>query len=309
MQKSQAQKPRKGNTTPRAFNDVLRSSLSLLDKLYKDFSALLIIFIFVLLISVYIILRAINLDYAYPLTVTFIFMLLSLGLYFKDKSILNAIIAFSLGIFTAFTVTWNGSTFTIFVISFGLLFITMFLLKCVADAANVEEKLTKATIACISDTDTNKKDLKEVADIVMQQQRDKRGLLSIHKVYDAILFLAYQKVPKSRMILLITALSYIHPMTKVDAELLLPLLNNINYLSQTEQDLDTNVEVLHTCFREAKSTPIDLVKLLNDALPIAIENEIDFVLFMDTILAYLSRGYAQASIVERLSRQFTKKTI
>jgi hypothetical protein len=108
---------------------------------------------------------------------------------------------------------------------------------------------------------------------------------------------------------LITALSYIHPMTKVDAELLLPLLNNINYLSQTEQDLDTNVEVLHTCFREAKSTPIDLVKLLNDALPIAIENEIDFVLFMDTILAYLSRGYAQASIVERLSRQFTKKTI
>jgi hypothetical protein len=73
--------------------------------------------------------------------------------------------------------------------SFGLLFITMFLLKCVADAANVEEKLTKATIAYISDTDTNKKDLKEVADIVIQQQRDKRGLLSIHKVYDAILFL------------------------------------------------------------------------------------------------------------------------
>jgi len=115
MQKSQAQKPRKGNTTPRAFNDVLRSSLSLLDKLYKDFSALLIIFIFVLLISVYIILRAINLDYAYPLTVTFIFMLLSLGLYFKDKSILNAIIAFSLGIFTAFTVTWNGDAIPTYV--------------------------------------------------------------------------------------------------------------------------------------------------------------------------------------------------
>jgi len=309
MQTPQAQqKPRKGNTTSQAFNDVLSSLLGVLEKLIQDFSALVIVFIFVLFILVFLLLRTINSDYTYSVIVTFIFMFLSLGLYIKDKSILNAIVAFSVGIFTAFTVTWNGSTFTIFVISFILLFVILFLLECVRRAANVEEKLTKAAIAYISDIPTNKKDLKEVADIVAQQQRNRSGLLSIEKVYDAILCFAYHKVPKSRMIRLITALSYIHPMTKVDSELLLVLLNNINYVSQTEADLEANIRTLHQCFPDAQSTPSGLVKLLNEALPIAIENEIDFGVFTNTMLTYLSRGYTQTSIVEHLSRQFTKKT-
>ena len=96
-------------------------------------------------------------------------------------------------------------------------------------------------------------------------------------------------------------------MTKVDAELVLILLNNTNYVSQTEEDLEANVLILQTSLREARSTPSNLVRLLNEALPIAIENDIDFVLFTKTILTYLSRGYAQASIVEKLSRKFTKK--
>ncbi len=309
MQTPQAQQqPRKGNTTSQAFNDVLSSLLGVLEKLIRDFSPSVIVFIFVLFILIFLLFRAINSDYTYSVVVTFIFMFLSLGLYFKEKSILNAIIAFSVGIFTAFTVTWNGSTFTIFVLSFILLFVILFLLECVRRAANVEEKLTKAAIAYISDIPTNKKDLKEVADFVAQQQRNKSGLLSTEKVYDAILCFAYHKVPKSRMIRLITALSYIHPMTKVDAELLLVLLKNINYVSQTEADLEANIRTLHQCFPDAQSTPSGLVTLLNEALPIAIENEIDFGVFTNTMLTYLSRGYTQTSIVEHLSRQFTKKT-
>jgi len=97
-------------------------------------------------------------------------------------------------------------------------------------------------------------------------------------------------------------------MKKVDAALVLPLLNNINYLSRREVDLETNVQALHKYFREARSTPNGLVKLLNDAIPIAIENDIDFVLFADVIMTHLSRGYSQTSILEKLSRQFTKKT-
>src|SRR5258706_4250549 len=144
MQKSQGQKPSKGNTNPQAFNDLVRSLLSLLVKLYTDFPALVIIFISVLFISVYLVLKAINSDYFYSLTVTFLFMFLSLGLYFKEKSFLSAIVAFSLGIFTAFTVTWNSSTFSIFGISFFLLFVILVLLACIRLAAKVEEKLTRA---------------------------------------------------------------------------------------------------------------------------------------------------------------------
>lgn len=309
MQQKQVQKPQKGDGTSQAFNDLVKSLLSLLEKLVRDFSAMVVVFIFVLFISVYLILRAIVSDYTYSLTITFLFLFFSYCLYFKDKSILNAIIAFSVGIFTAFTVTWNSTTFTIFVICSVLLSIALFLTNCIRLAADVEEMNTKAAIAYINDNiETNKKDLKEVADIIMHHKHDKGGLLSASKIHDAILYFAYHKVPKSRMIILITALSYIHPMTKVDAALVHPLLNNINYLSRTDGDLETNMQALHTYLRKAHSTPNDLVKLLTDALPIAIENDIDFVLFADVIMTYLSRGYAQTSILEKLSRQFTKKT-
>ncbi len=308
MQTPQAQQPRKDDSTSQAFNDVLKSFLAVFDSLIRDFSALVVIFIFILLLSVFLILRAITRDYTYPLSITFIFMLLSLGLYFKDKSILSAIIAFSLGNFTAFTVPWNGSTFSIFVISFILLLVSLFLFECVRRAANVQEKLTKAAIAYISDVATNKKDLKEVAAIITQYKRDKGRLLSTPTLYDAILLFAHHKVPKSRMILLITALSDLYTLTKVDPQSLLLLLKNMNYVSQTEEDLATNLIALQHIFLEARSTQSDLVTLLNDALPIAIENEIEFGLFTNTMLTYLSRGYAQARIVEKLSRQFTKKT-
>lgn len=308
MQQKQTQKPNKDDSTSQAFNDVFKSLLAVLDKLIKQFPALVGVFIFALSISVYLILRAINSDYTYSLTVTFLFMFLSFGLYFKDKSILNAVLAFSLGIFTAFTVTWNSSTFTIFMICVVLLFISLFLIHCIRLAADVEEKHTKASIAYLHDPETNKKDLKEVANIILQHKHDKGGLLTTSQVYDAIKFFAYHKEPKSRMIILITALSYIHPMMKVDVALVLPLLTNISCVSRTDVVLETNMQALHKYFREARSTPTDLVKLLTDALPIAIENDIDFVKFADVIMTYLSRGYSQASILEKLSRQFTKKT-
>ena len=308
MQQKQAQKPNKGDDTSQAFNDLVKSLLSLLEKLVRNFSSMVVVFIFVLFIGIYIILRAINSNYTYSLTITFLFLFFSYCLYYKDKSILNAIIAFSLGIFTAFTVTWNSTTFTIFMICSVLLFIALFLTHSIGLAAEVEEKQTKAAISYINDIETNKKDLKEVADIIMHHKHDKGGLLSASKVHDAILYYAYNKVPKSRMIILITALSYIHPMTKVDVTLVHPLLNNINYLSRTDEDLETNIQALHTYLREAHSTPTDLVKLLSDALPITIENNSDFITFADVIMTYLSRGYSQESILEKLSRQFTKKT-
>jgi len=308
MQQKQAQKPNKDDSIPQAFNDVLKSLFSVLEKLMRDFPALIVIFFFTLFISVYLILRAVNSDYTYSLSITFLFLFFSYCLYFKDKSILNAIIAFSVGIFTAFAVTWNGTTFTLFMICSGLLSIALFLTNCIRLAADVEEKHTKAVIAYSNDFDANKKDLKEVANI-MHHKHDKGSVLSASKIDEAILFFAYHKVPKSRMITLITALSYIHPMTKVDVGFVLPLLNNINYASKTEDDLETNMQNLHRYFREAHSTPNDLVKLLNDALPIAIENNINFDVFADSILALLSRGYSQATILEKLSRQFIKKTL
>ena len=89
------------------FNDVLKSLAVTLDTLYKNNAQLVISIIFFVLICLFVLFRAINISYIYSLVVTFLFILLSIRLYIKDKNSLNSMFTFSLGIFTAFTVTRN----------------------------------------------------------------------------------------------------------------------------------------------------------------------------------------------------------
>lgn len=297
--------PAKGDNTPQHFNDALRALLNVVNKLYRDNPPLVIIVIFLSLMSFYILFKAINNTYIYSLVVTLLFMFLSICLYIKDKNSLNSIFSFSLGIFTAFTVMWNGPTFSIFFISFIILLIGILFIASIRAAAIVEERLTTAANSYISDFETNKKDLQEVKASVTKQG----GLLSIDKTWEAIVFFAYQKVPKKQMITLIDALNYVYTVTKVDTESLLILLNNLNHLSHTEAGLTANITALKFYILKGKSTPSNLVTILNDALHVAIENDVDFVLFTETILTYLSSGYMQAKIVEKLSTIFTKEAV
>ena len=110
------------------------------------------------------------------------------------------------------------------------------------------------------------------------------------------------------MIALIDSLNHIYTVTKVDTELLLILLNNINHLSPNEDELLKNLTTLKYYVIKGKSTPSNLVKILNDTLHIAIENNIDFAVFTETILTYLSHGYNQQRIEEKLSTNFSNIT-
>ncbi len=298
--KSQTKNPVKEDTVSRHFNNVLKSLLVVLDKLYKLNAPLVLFLLFFFLICFYFLFRAINSTYVYSLVVTLLFILLSISLYIKDKNSLNSIFSFSLGIFTAFTVTWNAATFSIFFIGFIMLVISIFFIASIRAAAKVEERMTTAANAYISDFETNKKTLQEVVRNVTKQN----GLLSIDTMWEAILFFAYQKVPKNHMITLIDALNQIYTVTKVDTESLLILLNNINLLSQTEDSLTRNIAILKLFLLKGKSTPGNLVNIFNDALHVAIVNNVEFVVFTETIHTYLSYGYTQQRIVEKLSAKF-----
>jgi len=304
MQNPQTQKTHKGDGSSQIFNDLLKSLRNAFSTLYRDNAPLVIVFIFIVLICCYTVFRAISSGYIYSLIITLLFTFLSICLYIKEKSSLTAIFSFSLGIFTAFTVPWNGSTFSIFFIGFTILVISILFIASVIAAGNEEERLNTAASFYLSDFETNKKDLKEVYETVKKQD----GLLPIGKKQEAILFFAYQKVPKQQMLTLIAALDFMYTMTKLDTELLLVLLNNIYCLSHTAHDLTINIATLKLYILKGKSTPKSLVDILNDTLHIAIENDVDFVSFTDTIVTYLSRGYPQTRIAEQLLRNFAKKT-
>ena len=301
--KPQTQEPLKDDTIPQLFNNTMGAFKAAVKKLYREHPLLVLFSIFFILICMYFLFTAIDINYVYSVVVTFLFVFLSICLYVKEKNTLNSIFSFSLGIFTAFAVVWNGATFSIFFLSFIILLIGIFFIAIIRASGNVEEKSTIAAISYISDFKTNKNDLQEVKAYVSKQG----GLLSIDTIWEAILFFAYQKVPKEQMKTLIGALNYIYTVTKVDTEPLLILLSNMNHLSHTEADLETNIAILKRYILKGKSTPSKLVNILNDVLHIAIENNVDFALFTDTILAYLSCGYTQDRIVEKLATKFTNK--
>ena len=301
--RSQQQQTSTSDNSSRPFNDVVKSLGEALKGLFSLNPSVVVTVVFIFLFCVFLLFRAIDVSYLYSAFVTLLFILLSICLYITEKKSLNAIFSFSLGIFTAFTVSWNGSTFAIFFVSFIILVIGIFFIAAIRMAAKEQERLTTAASSYIHDPETNKKELKEIYETVKKQA----GLLSIENKQEAILFFAYQKVAKDKMIMLIEALNFIYTMTKLDVDVLLVLLNNISYLSHTEEEFTLNKETLKLYILKGKSTPKSLVSMLNDTLYIAIENDIDFRSFTDTILTYLSRGYTQATIVEQLSKKFEKK--
>src|SRR5258708_910476 len=124
--KSQTQEPVKDDTISKLFNNTMGAFKAVVQKLYRDHPSLVLSFIFFLLICVYFLFKVINNSYVYSVVVTFLFVLLSICLYVKEKNTLNSIFSFSLGIFTAFTITWNGPTFSIFFINFIILVIGIF---------------------------------------------------------------------------------------------------------------------------------------------------------------------------------------
>jgi hypothetical protein len=70
MQKPQTQQMNKANSSSQPFNDLLKSLLAVLDKLFKDNPAVVILCIFILLICCYTFFRTININYTYSLVAT-----------------------------------------------------------------------------------------------------------------------------------------------------------------------------------------------------------------------------------------------
>lgn len=287
----------------KAFNDALKSLGVVLSKLYKDHASLIVLLAFIILFCVFILIRTVDISYLYSIFVTSLFIFLSIGSYVKEKSSLISITSFSLGIFTAFTVTWNGSTFSIFFVSFIILVVSIFLIAAVRLAATKEELLTRAASFYVSDSETNKEILKGIDKAINKQQ----GILPLSKRYEAILFFAFHKVPKDRMIALMENVNQIYAITKIESERLLTLFKNIHVLSRTENEFQVNKKVLEIALFKGEIIPQDLIDILNSTLYIAIENDIKFGLFVDAILVCSSHGYSREGTIERLTEKFIRK--
>lgn len=301
-QQSQTQQTN-NDDSPKVFNDALKSLGAVLSKLYEDHSTAIIVFAFIILLSVFILFRTVDISYLYSIFVASIFILFSIGSYIKEKSFIIAITSFSLGLFTAFTVTWNGSTFSIFFVSFIILVVGIFLIAAIKGAANKEELMTRAANFYLNDFEANKKTLEEVDKALNKLQ----GALPLQKKYEAILFFSYHKISKDRMIALLENLSQVHAITKIEPEMLLVLFKNIHLISRTDNEFLLNKRLLEMAFFKGEIIPQDLVDIMNATMYIAIENDIKFSLFIDAILHCSSHGYSREHIVEEVSKKFPKK--
>jgi len=275
---------------------IIKQLWNLLYKIYVDNRGTVALVILVVVALIFMIVRWINLELVYTLLVGLLFLMLSLCLYVRGKRVLDSLFSFSLGVFAAFAVNWNTSSFFIFLVLFFILVPFLFLISSIKVASSVEDILTKASSFYIHDKiSKNKKELQEVREEVIKRKRV--GLLSHIDMLNALLFFAFRKVPKSYMIVLIKELDLIYSVTSLDQRIIMETLSKVYYISgKNLKELNLNIKVLKGFIIESESEPSYLLEVLNNNIHFAIEKRIDFEELCKQISSFLHLGYGKKRI-------------
>jgi hypothetical protein len=149
-------------------------------------------------------------DVLYAAVAAAFFLILGCVLYAK-KGVIEAMVTFALGMFTAFTVPWNRSYFIIFAIATLLFVVLIILLSSIKLAAAVQSTMTMAAnFYSHQDHEANLQELKAV-----NASSTFGGTLLPTDRANAVLFFAQRKVPVEIMKELIRNVDQICTVTQV----------------------------------------------------------------------------------------------
>lgn len=275
-----------------------KNTLKALFELTNNLAAVLTVLLLYLL---NVVITAIDAGLVYTVTVALLFMLLAIALYGKSNNAAEALLSFSVGIFTAFTIEWDAPRFSIFLISFAVLSASIIIIKSIQLAANVQDNIINAAqfYGGKKGYRENKERLGEVKNQV--QKSLGRNLLDIESISRAILFLAYRKVEVKHMEFIIHDLAKIHISTNVEEEEILNLLYGTYVLSEyKETKYKENIEVISKYLIEGTASPRQIIATVNNSIGVIYTRNIDLDTACIKIMTLLNLGYTQKQITKNL---------
>jgi hypothetical protein len=216
------------------------------------------------------------------------FLILGCVLYAK-KGVVEAMVTFALGMFTAFTVPWNRSYFIIFAIVTLLFVVIIILLSSIKLAAAIQSTMTMAANFYINqDYEHNLRKLSAV-----RTSSTFQGTLLPTDRADAILFFAQRKVPIELMTELIHNVDQICTVTRVNQVKIETMLYKMYQATDAQEDVATHLALLQNYLLEGPASTEELVDSFIHTAFFVQDKPMQFGEFLAILAEGIARGYNQ----------------
>jgi hypothetical protein len=227
-------------------------------------------------------------DVLYAAVAAAFFLILGCVLYAK-KGVVEAMVTFALGMFTAFTVPWNRSYFIIFAVATLLFVVLIILLSSIKLAAAVQSTMTTAAnFYSHQDHEHNLQELKAV-----NASSTFQGTLLPTDRADAILFFAQRKVPVEIMKELIRNVDQICTVTQVNQVKIETMLYKMYQATVAQGDLQAHLALLQNYLLEGPASTEDLVDSFIHTAFFVQDKPMRFDEYLTTLADGIARGYNQ----------------
>jgi len=220
-----------------------------------------------------------------------LFLILGCVLYAK-KGVVEAMVTFALGMFTAFTVPWSRSYFIIFAIATLLFVVLIILLSSIKLAAAIQSTMTMAAnFYSHQDHECNLQELKAV-----NASSAFGGTLLPTDRANAILFFAQRKIPIETMKNLILNVDQICTVTQVSQVKVETMLYKMYQATAPSGDLETHLGLLQNYLLEGPASAEELVNSFIHTAFFVQDKPMQFGEYLAALTDGISRGYSQEQL-------------
>lgn len=236
-------------------------------------------------------------DVLYAAVAAAFFLILGCVLYAK-KGVVEAMVTFALGMFTAFTVPWNRSYFIIFAIATLLFVVLIILLSSIKLAAAVQSTMTMAAnFYSHQDHERNLQELNAV-----KASSTFQGTLLPTDRANAILFFAQRKVPIEIMKELIRNVDQICTVTQVNQVKVETMLYKMYQAAATQEDIGTHLVLLQNYLLEGPASTEELVDSFIHTAFFVQDKPMKFDEYLAALADGIARGYNQERLYLRIEQ-------
>jgi len=230
-------------------------------------------------------------DVLYAAVAAAFFLILGCILYAK-KGVVEAMVTFALGMFTAFTVPWNRSYFIVFAIATLLFVVLIILLSSIKLAAAVQSTMTMAANFYIHhDHERNLRELNTV-----RASSTFQGTLLPTDRANAILFFAQRKVPIEIMKNLIHYVDQICAVTQVNQVKVETMLYKMYQAMGAQGDLQSHLTLLQNYLLEGPASAEELVDSFIHTAFFVQDKPMQFDEYLTVLADGIARGYSQEQL-------------
>ncbi len=222
-------------------------------------------------------------------------LMIALIIYVKSKTFADTALAFILGLFTVFTVSWDHEKVLLFGGLFCAFMLFVFLISSIRIAAEKESVLTQA--ASYYDVDQHKQVYKRLENIVDTSSHGTQ--LDVKQRADIVRLFCFRKVLLDEMAEYLRLTNIVFTITDVTPEDCAEFVISVKRLASNEPGFDMTMSIINTLL-ELPFKPSESLSLLRRIGHVIPRREFSIQELLDEVKRLCSENLGSDEVIERL---------